>query len=35
VWARAEALGVGMRRAAFVVALERVADAIDARGLFP
>ncbi len=35
VWARAEALGVGMRRAAFVVALERVAEAIEARGLFP
>lgn len=35
VWARAEALEVGMRPAAFVVAVERVAEAIQARGLFP
>ena len=35
VWARAEALGVSMRRAAFALALERVSDAILARGLFP
>jgi glutamate dehydrogenase/leucine dehydrogenase len=26
---------VGMRRAAYAVAVERVAEAIDARGLFP
>jgi glutamate dehydrogenase (NAD(P)+) len=35
VWARAEALGVDLRRAAHVVALERIAAAIEARGLFP
>ena len=35
VWARSEALGVGLRRASFAVALERVAGAIEARGLFP
>jgi glutamate dehydrogenase (NAD(P)+) len=35
VWARAQTLGVGMRTAAHVVAIERVADAIAARGLFP
>jgi len=35
VWSRAEALGVTLRRAAFAVALERVAAAIEARGLFP
>ena len=35
VWARADALGVPLRRAAFAVALERVATAIEARGLFP
>lgn len=35
VWARSQALGVPMRRAAFAVALERVASAIEARGLFP
>jgi hypothetical protein len=28
-------LGVSLRRAAFVVALERVTEAIEARGLFP
>lgn len=35
VWARAGALGVSMRLAAFVVAVERVAAAHEARGLFP
>lgn len=35
VWAKAEALGVPMRRAAFALALERVAEAISARGFFP
>ena len=35
VWARLAALGVSMRRAAFALALDRVAAAIAARGLFP
>ena len=35
VWSKSEALGVSMRRAAFALAVERVADAIAARGLFP
>ena len=35
VWARADTLSVSLRRAAFAVALERVAEAIAARGLFP
>jgi glutamate dehydrogenase (NAD(P)+) len=35
VWARAQTLGVGLRTAAHVVAIERVADAITSRGLFP
>jgi glutamate dehydrogenase (NAD(P)+) len=35
VWARAQSLGVDLRRAALVVALERIAAAIEARGLFP
>ena len=35
VSARASALGVPMRQAAFAVAVERVAEAISARGLFP
>src|SRR5437764_1732591 len=35
VWARADALGVSLRRAAHVIAVERVAEAISARGLFP
>ena len=35
VWARADTLGVGLRPAAFVVAVERVAQAIEIRGLFP
>ena len=35
VWDRAAELDVPLRRAAFVVAVERVAEAIEARGLFP
>jgi len=35
VWSRAEVLEVPLRRAAFALALERVASAIQARGLFP
>jgi glutamate dehydrogenase/leucine dehydrogenase len=35
VWARAQDLGVTMRRAAGVLAVERLAAAIKARGLFP
>ena len=35
VWARAQDLGVTMRRAAGVVAVDRLAAAIKARGLFP
>jgi glutamate dehydrogenase (NAD(P)+) len=35
VWVKAERHGVSLRRAAFAVALERVAEAIEARGLFP
>jgi glutamate dehydrogenase (NAD(P)+) len=35
VWSRSEVLKVTMRRAAFAVGLERVATAIEARGLFP
>jgi len=35
VWAKADALGVSLRRAAFALGLERVAEAIAARGLFP
>lgn len=35
VWAKAETLGVGMSRAAFALGVERVAEAIEARGLFP
>lgn len=35
VWGRSESLRVSLRRAAYVVALERVAEAIEARGLFP
>jgi glutamate dehydrogenase (NAD(P)+) len=35
VWDRSKTLGVGMRSAAHVVAIERVADAMTARGLFP
>jgi glutamate dehydrogenase/leucine dehydrogenase len=35
VWARSKQLGVDLRRAALVVALDRIAAAIEARGLFP
>jgi glutamate dehydrogenase/leucine dehydrogenase len=35
VWAKGEQLKVSLRRAAFAVALDRVAEAIAARGLFP
>ena len=35
VWTRAEALETPLREAAFVVAVERVAEAIAAHGLFP
>jgi glutamate dehydrogenase (NAD(P)+) len=35
VWARSQTLGVNMRSAAFVVAVERVSAALEARGLFP
>ncbi|HET6795441.1 MAG TPA: Glu/Leu/Phe/Val dehydrogenase [Acidimicrobiales bacterium] len=35
VWARAERLGASLRRGAYVLAVERVAEAITARGLFP
>jgi len=35
VWAKSSLLGVTLRRAAFALALERVADSIAARGLFP
>jgi glutamate dehydrogenase (NAD(P)+) len=35
VWARADTLSANLRTAAFVVALERVAAAHEARGLFP
>lgn len=35
VWARADGLGCSLRDAAGVVAVERIAAAIEARGLFP
>src|SRR3954471_7372313 len=35
VWAKAQQLDVSLRRSAFALALERVAAAIEARGLFP
>jgi glutamate dehydrogenase (NAD(P)+) len=35
VWDKAQTMGVSMRRAAGVVAIERLAAAISARGLFP
>ena len=35
VWAEADRLGVSLRRAAFALAVDRVAVAIAARGLFP
>lgn len=35
VWAAAERWGVSLRRAAYAVALERVAASMEARGIFP
>ncbi len=35
VWSRSDALGVSMRSAAFALAMERVAEAIEVRGVFP
>src|SRR4051812_20898925 len=35
VWSKAGVLDVSLRRAAFALAVERVAEAITARGLFP
>jgi glutamate dehydrogenase (NAD(P)+) len=35
VWARAQTLGIALGPASFVVAVERVAAAIETRGLFP
>jgi glutamate dehydrogenase (NAD(P)+) len=35
VWAKAETMQISLRRAAFALAVERVAEAIAARGLFP
>jgi glutamate dehydrogenase (NAD(P)+) len=35
VWAKADSRAISLRRAAFAVAIERVAEAIEARGLFP
>jgi glutamate dehydrogenase (NAD(P)+) len=35
VWDRSQKMAVSMRRAAGVVAVERLAAAISARGLFP
>jgi glutamate dehydrogenase (NAD(P)+) len=35
MWARSEASGVSLRRAAHAVAVERVGEAIAARGLWP
>jgi glutamate dehydrogenase/leucine dehydrogenase len=35
VWTMADQLGISLRRAAFCLGLERLAAAIDARGLFP
>jgi glutamate dehydrogenase (NAD(P)+) len=35
VWVKADTMSVSLRRAAFGLALERVAEAIAARGLFP
>jgi glutamate dehydrogenase (NAD(P)+) len=35
VWVKADTLQVSLRRAAFALAVQRVADAIAARGLFP
>jgi len=35
VWARAGSADVSLRRAAFTLAVERVAAAVEARGIFP
>jgi len=35
VWAKADMLTVSLRRGAFALALERLAEAIEARGMFP
>ena len=35
VWAKADMLSVSLRRGAFALALDRLAAAIEARGLFP
>lgn len=35
IWNRSDALDINLRRAAFVYAVERVAEAIKMRGLFP
>jgi glutamate dehydrogenase (NAD(P)+) len=35
VWAKADTLSVSLRRGAFALALGRLAEAIEARGLFP
>lgn len=35
VWAASERLGVSLRRAAYALAIERVATALEARGIFP
>ena len=35
VWAKADTLSVSLRRCAFALALDRLAEAIEARGLFP
>jgi glutamate dehydrogenase (NAD(P)+) len=35
VWAKSQAVNVSLRRAAFALAVERIAAAIEARGLFP
>jgi glutamate dehydrogenase (NAD(P)+) len=35
VWAAAERWGLSLRRAAYAVAIERVAAALEARGIFP
>ncbi len=35
VWSRASTMGVDLRRAALVMAMERVAEAIEVRGVFP
>ena len=35
VWAKSQSMNVSLRRSAFALAVERVADAIATRGLFP